>query len=698
MAIQIPTMDQPGVRRRALGAPQVQAAPADTSMQQLGEQFARTAGQIWQKTQEDADNAALIKAESELSNWKLNTMFNDQNGVYSRKGQAALNITNETLPQFDQQADQLANSLTNERQKQRWQQIVASQRNSLNSELNRYEFGERQTFYDQTDEASLESATAGAVAYFNEPGQVAYYQNKGASVILANGRRKGLPNEAIEQNIKKYNSNLSSNVIRRMAVDDPLRAQQYFATTRDMMVPEDQVAISKLLSTSVRQQMGAQIGTSLWESGSLGDDALPALVIQAESGGNPAAVSPKGARGLMQLMPETAKEMAAELDMPYDEQRLTTDPQYNMALGTAYLNKMLGKYNGNQALALAAYNAGPGQVDEWLEKNGDPRTGEISTEEWIERIPFQETREYTAKITGELMGGQPASVRYAAATKQINKIQDPDLRKYSQDKLDDLYKAQQLEQKGTYELAAKTVLDQGYNAVPASVIERMPAEDVVKLQKLDEHRRKGTEPPTDYGKLQEFLSMPVDQLAQLSLERDIRPYLNNADFKRVTTAFQKAVQGDETGQGSLRAEENALNRVMSMAGIQVGANKDAREPKNLAKQEQFRAAYQARKDAIFLATGRQPTVAESQQIAEQLLLDVRLSVTGIDDSMKFWEVAPEQLEKAYLDKGDITIDSIPPRERLQIVQALRANGQAASEENIVATYLERISGLGVSVQ
>ena len=162
MAIQIPSISGPGVRSRALGAPQVRAQPVDTSATSLGQQALSVAGKIYQKSAEDADNAALIEAESKLSNWKLGTMFAPETGVYSRKGATALDITNQTLPEFDKQAQQIGSSLTSERQKARWQQIVASQRNGLNSELNRYEFGERQRYYDETDEASLNSATAGA--------------------------------------------------------------------------------------------------------------------------------------------------------------------------------------------------------------------------------------------------------------------------------------------------------------------------------------------------------------------------------------------------------------------------------------------------------------------------------------------------------------------------------------------------------
>ncbi|XLY88432.1 lytic transglycosylase domain-containing protein [Ectopseudomonas mendocina] len=149
-------------------------------------------------------------------------------------------------------------------------------------------------------------------------------------------------------------------------------------------------------------QRGIDSLGKVWDKGSAGFVALVDRVIQQESAGRVDAVSPKGARGLMQLMPETAREMAAELGLPFSEARLTSDAAYNKRLGSAYLDKMLQRYDGHQALALAAYNAGPGRVDEWLKVNGDPRRGEIATGAWIERIPFQETRDYTRKILGDL--------------------------------------------------------------------------------------------------------------------------------------------------------------------------------------------------------------------------------------------------------------------------------------------------------
>lgn len=125
-----------------------------------------------------------------------------------------------------------------------------------------------------------------------------------------------------------------------------------------------------------------------------GQKPLLLAVIRQESAFNSQAVSPAGARGLMQLMPATARELAALLGEPYDQARLTADPDYNLRLGRAYLTAMLARYDDVLPLALAAYNAGPGRVDSWLQDFGDPRSGAIGLLDWIELIPFEETRHY----------------------------------------------------------------------------------------------------------------------------------------------------------------------------------------------------------------------------------------------------------------------------------------------------------------
>ena len=110
------------------------------------------------------------------------------------------------------------------------------------------------------------------------------------------------------------------------------------------------------------------------------------------------AVSRAGARGLMQLMPGTAREVAGRLDIGYDQSRLTRDPEYNVLLGSTYFARLLGQYDGSYPLAIAAYNAGPGNVNRWLRANGDPRTSAVNMVDWIEEIPFFETRNYVQRV------------------------------------------------------------------------------------------------------------------------------------------------------------------------------------------------------------------------------------------------------------------------------------------------------------
>ena len=108
------------------------------------------------------------------------------------------------------------------------------------------------------------------------------------------------------------------------------------------------------------------------------------------------AVSHAGARGLMQLMPGTAREQSEKMGYGYDFARLTSDPNYNVMLGSAYFARLLNMWDGNVPLAVASYNAGAGNVRKWVNANGDPRTTDVLR--WIERIPFLETRGYVQRV------------------------------------------------------------------------------------------------------------------------------------------------------------------------------------------------------------------------------------------------------------------------------------------------------------
>jgi soluble lytic murein transglycosylase len=108
-----------------------------------------------------------------------------------------------------------------------------------------------------------------------------------------------------------------------------------------------------------------------------------------------------GARGVMQLMPGTAREQAGKLGINYLSADLTAAPHYNIQLGDAYFVRMMSYYGGAYPLAVGAYNAGPGRVNQWLRLNGDPRRGDTDWVTWVEKIPANfETRYYIMRVIG----------------------------------------------------------------------------------------------------------------------------------------------------------------------------------------------------------------------------------------------------------------------------------------------------------
>jgi soluble lytic murein transglycosylase len=127
--------------------------------------------------------------------------------------------------------------------------------------------------------------------------------------------------------------------------------------------------------------------------------ALALAIARRESEFDPAARSSADARGLMQVLPGTAKLMAGKLGKPFDAGRLTSDPAYNVALGAAYLAEMIEEFGPSIALVAAGYNAGPGRPRRWIGEFGDPRNPDVDVVDWVETIPFAETRTYVMRVS-----------------------------------------------------------------------------------------------------------------------------------------------------------------------------------------------------------------------------------------------------------------------------------------------------------
>jgi soluble lytic murein transglycosylase len=126
--------------------------------------------------------------------------------------------------------------------------------------------------------------------------------------------------------------------------------------------------------------------------------AMVLALIRQESEFDPYAISSAGAQGIMQMMADTAKIQAKIAGLPYRPDALVGDPDYSIKLGMSEFSEMVARYNGSLVLAIAAYNAGPGNASRWIRTIGDPRLPGVDPIDWIERVPFGETRNYLARV------------------------------------------------------------------------------------------------------------------------------------------------------------------------------------------------------------------------------------------------------------------------------------------------------------
>ena len=182
----------------------------------------------------------------------------------------------------------------------------------------------------------------------------------------------------------------------------------------DAKTANDHLLAAELSRTIGRPDLGVMIGRSAMQNGLADYSAagFPTVAVplgyedswtiihaiaRQESQFDKTAVSGAGARGLMQLMPGTAREQSGKIGLAYSPAALTTDPNLSIMLGSSYFQRVYAIYN-SYPLAIAAYNAGGGNVNKWLRANGDPRTGAVDMVDWIEAIPFQETRNYVQRV------------------------------------------------------------------------------------------------------------------------------------------------------------------------------------------------------------------------------------------------------------------------------------------------------------
>ncbi|MDR2856337.1 MAG: lytic transglycosylase domain-containing protein [Novosphingobium sp.] len=232
-----------------------------------------------------------------------------------------------------------------------------------------------------------------------------------------------------------FNARPITAAVREVARDaDWQTTVRFFREISDQAVSEsDHVLVAELAASIGRRDLGVILGQAAHAQGmanfqKTGFPLIPTpagadwtmvhAISRQESQFAQNAVSHAGARGLMQLMPGTAREQAGKIGLSYNPAALMSDARYNLQLGDAYYARMMDYFGGSYPLAVGAYNAGPGNVNKWLRANGDPRYGSADWIEWIEKIPLSETRNYIQRVLENAVVYEslnPARARYGGA-------------------------------------------------------------------------------------------------------------------------------------------------------------------------------------------------------------------------------------------------------------------------------------------
>jgi hypothetical protein len=431
----VPTYDTAQVQQQPTRPIQLQGvAPDGTSIGQGLQGLARGAQMLMDKEREKADTALLMDADNQLTKWQQQAMYSE-NGAYTRKGQNALDVTNQTLDQFDKAQAEIAKNLTNDQQKARYAQIVSNRRNSLSSDLNRYEYGERQNYYGQVEKAQLETSMQGAALDYQDPAKVGQYRQKVDAVLASRAERLGLSPEAAQAERLQTNSGMSTAVIQRMLIDSPQKAKSYYESYKDTMTAEDQIRTSngidqgfRRLEAEARQrqvearQMQA---ISRMELSSRVQDASAAYLQGLDFDNPPSKVDFAAAYGPEKGAKEYDRFSKVQALAPAIREFATADPKERQAILDKFnpVRKDTGTFFGDKASGMLEQ----GNIDLNARPTVKNADGSISTVRSISaNFDGQEVLIPTVSDDGNILSDDDAVKTYLRTGKHLGKFDNPD--------------------------------------------------------------------------------------------------------------------------------------------------------------------------------------------------------------------------------------------------------------------------------
>lgn len=586
----VPVAQGPQVQQRGIPLVEQQriATSAPNGLAALGQGIGAV-GEAMAREQQRADELRVEEAFNQLRERQLDLTLGQQTGYTNVKGRNALPANGEPLSQrymtqFKGVSDELAAGLGNDRQKELFGRYATRAGLEFRGGLMRHEDQELDNWRKQTVDGVFAVESDNAAKNWNNPEAINLSRSR-IDLNLANMRdADGLPADQVEKirigALGKLHAGVLDAAIQNRNIG---YAQQYLKTYGNEMDAGTLLKATGIIQKEADAQYGLGIANKVMSevAPKLNPDdftRLTTLVMGQESRGNQAAVSPKGATGVMQVMPATGPEAAKLAGLEWDEQKFKNDANYNKALGDAYLAKQLQTNGGDVAKALAAYNAGPGALAEAVkkaEKDGKPA-------QWLAYLP-KETQEYVPAILSKFQtgAGQPVKPTLAEIDERLKTdpylAARPDALKIAREQVKQQFELQdkaikQRQEESEGELYRQIVANGGdFYATPPSLRAQLNPTKIDAALKFASTIQAGQEPITNPALYQRLATDP-NYLRTLTDSQfyALHGDLSRSDFKHFSNERAKA-QGKTVGQAEDLNSE-ALNSVLNQRLQSLGIN------------------------------------------------------------------------------------------------------------------------------
>jgi hypothetical protein len=652
----LPSAPQPRASAAAFGAEQGQA------LQRAGQGMVAIAGQV------DQTDSLIAEARAKDADTQFMAATNQllhapETGYYAKRGRDAIDATDETVVSLEDLARQHEDGL-DDQAKRMYRRVVTSRLAGLSAQIGDHRNREALAYDNQSSEARIANLGTEAEDNWARPSDLGLRLSGIRGEILDMSRRNGWAPEVTQERLRTATSDVHRRVALRMTDSDPVAAEKYLADHAGAMQGGDWAQVHKAVKTAARDAHARDAVARAFSPG-LDVDTLTAAVERQESGGRDLGAdgvvltSSAGAKGRMQVMDGTNRDPGFGVAPAQDDSL-----EERARVGREYLKAMTDRYDGSPVLALAAYNAGPARIDEWLKTQGDPRTGKVSDAAWIAKIPFAETRDYVASVLADVgarrMPQADAVVARARAAAGDDLAQADANERLARVRLAETEKAQKAEDEQVLR-QANALIGQGVTpdqfprtlrSNPA-VVEKMPT-----LWTAAQAMRKGPPAETDWGVYEDLRALKSENpkaFAAVPLIT-LRDKLGDAEFKEVGKWQEEAGKGKDFGAGTL---DQQMGDMFDQLGI-----KDKTARGRLSRQIALAV------DDFGEQSGKKPTFDDRQKIVDRLALDVARN--------GFWGESKTGLAKIR------DISDVPKG----FVQAFRAKAPGAPDQAVLDAFFQ----------